>query len=147
MEDGKAEETEAAGEPGSPGKPRLPEENEAHVVGRIVNNLKMKEGSGANGGYKMARFTLAVNISYQDSSRKWVRETDFVPVVAWGKRAEEVGKAGKGTAMRVTGRIKTWQVEGKGYRWELKADKVEILDLRRPTRAESDEAQKELMPS
>jgi single-stranded DNA-binding protein len=145
MEEGK----EPAAEPQEPGRPggRLPELNEARVIGRIVNPAKMKEGAGAHGDYKMARFVLAVNRSYKDSAGKSVRETDFVPVVGWGAIAEAAGKAGKGSALRVEGRIRTWQVEGKQYRWELKADMLEILDLRRPAASEVEDGQKELLPS
>lgn len=145
MEDGKEV---AAGEPRETERPggRLPELNEARVVGRIVNAPKTKEGTGARGEYRMARFVLAVNRAYKDNaSGKWVRETDFIPVVAWGAVAEAAGKAGKGSALRVEGRIKTWQVEGKQYRWELKADLVEVLVLRPQTG--KDAAQGELLPA
>ena len=138
---------EMAGEAGTSGKPRLPEENEARVVGRVVNSPKTKEGAGANGNYQMARFTLAVNRSYKEATGKWVRETDFVPVVAWGALAEAVGKTGKGTALRVEGRIKTWEAEGKKYRWELKANTLEILELRRSPQAEPAQEQGELLAS
>jgi len=143
MEEGKEPAAEMPQEPARPGG-RLPELNEARVIGRIVNPPKMKEGSGAYGDYKMARFVLAVNRSYKDSSGKWVRETDFVPVVAWGTIAETVAQAGKGSAFKIEGRIKTWQAEGKQYRWELKADLLEPLDFRP---AAKEQPQKELMPS
>ncbi len=136
MEEGKETE-EAAGR-----KPPLPEENEARVVGRIVNAPKLKEGTTGKGDpYKMARLTLAVN---RRSGRD--READFVPVVLWDALADAVAKAGKGTALRVSGRIKTYEVEGKGYRWELKAETLEVLELRKPARAGAEEEQKELLP-
>lgn len=144
MVDGKEAAAGEAREPERKGG-RLPELNEARVIGRIVNPPKTKEGSGARGDYKMARFVLALNRAYKDSSGKWVRETDFIPVVAWGAVAEAASKAGKGSALRVEGRIKTWQVEGKQYRWELKADLVEVLDLRPQTG--KDAAQGELLPA
>lgn len=137
MEDGRehqeAEEAEAAGR-----RPAVPEENEARVVGRIVNPAKLKEGTTAKGSpYKMARFTLAVNRTYRDSKGGKGRETDFIPVVVWDALAQAVVKAGKGTALRVSGRIKTYQVEGKGYRWELKCDTLQVLDLKPADRAEA----------
>ena len=138
MEEGK--EGASAGEAGGSGKPRLPEENSARVVGRVVNPPRVKDGTGARGEYKMARFVIAANRSYKDSSGKWVRETDFIPVVCWGALAAAAGKAGKGTALRVEGRIKTWAVEGKQYRWELKADALQILDLKRAGAAAAQKA-------
>lgn len=147
MEEGSETTAAEPQEPGRPGKPSLPELNEACVVGRMINNPKMREGAGAQGDYKMARFMLGVNRTYKDSSGKRLQETAFVPVVVWRALAEAVSKAGKGTALRIGGRIKTWQVEGKNYRWELQGNTLEVLDLRAPVRVEPEEAQKELLPS
>lgn len=137
------EEREPDAEPqaqGRPGKPAVPEENEARVVGRLVNPPKLREGTTAKGSpYKMARLMLAVNRTY-----KGIRETDFIPVVLWDALAEAVGRAGKGTALRVEGRIKTHQVEGKEYRWELRGEILQVLDLRPPAGPGSeDEPQKD----
>lgn len=148
MEEGSETEVAPSESPGRPGNRRLPEENEARVVGRMVNPAKVKEGTTAKGSpYKLARLMLAVNRSYKDSSDNWVREADFIPVVLWDALAEQVSKAGKGTAMRVTGRIKTYEAEGKQYRWELKADTLEVLDWRRPAQAAPEAPQKELLPN
>lgn len=148
MEDGSETEAAPAEAPNGPGSRRLPELNEARVVGRMVNPAKLKEGTTAKGSpYKLARLMLAVNRSYQDSGKNWVRETDFIPVVAWDAMADAVAKVGKGSALRVEGRIKTHQAEGQQYRWELKADMLEILDPRRPERAPVEAKQKELVPS
>ncbi len=140
MEDGREQQEAEEAEAGRPGKPAVPEENEARVVGRIVNPAKLKEGTTAKGSpYKMARFTLAANRTFKDSSGSRGRETDFIPVVVWGALAEAVVKAGKGSALRVEGRIKTYQVEGKGYRWELKCDTLQVLDLRPAARPEPED--------
>ena len=145
MEQGKV--TAETEEPGRPGKPPLPEENEARVVGRVVNAPRLRTGTGEGGDFTLARLMLAVNRTYRDSSHKQVRETAFIPVVAWGDRAKECGAVGKGTALRVVGRIKTWEAEGTKYRWELQATKVDILDLRRPAADAAEEPQEELLPS
>lgn len=148
MEEGSETDAAPAEAPSGPGSRRLPELNEARVVGRMVNPAKLKEGKTAKGSpYKLVRLMLAVNRSYKDSANNWVRETDFIPVVAWDALADQASKAGKGTAMRVTGRIKTYEVEGKQYRWELKAEELEVLDWRRPAQAAPEPAQKELLPS
>ncbi len=147
MEEG----SETGSEPldaGSHAGRRLPEENEVRVVGRMVNPAKFKEGTTAKGSpYKLARLVLAVNRGYKDSGNNWVKETDFIPVVLWDALADQVSKAGKGTGMRVTGRIKTHEVEGKQYRWELKAETLDVLDWRKPSQAAPQPAQKELLPS
>lgn len=146
MEEGSETEAAPSESPGGPGSRRLPEENEARVVGRMVNPAKLKEGTTAKGSpYKLARLMLAVNRSYKDSSNNWVRETDFVPVVLWDALADQASKAGKGSGLRVTGRIKTYEVEGKQYRWELKGDSLEVLDWRKP--AQTGAEQKELLPT
>lgn len=124
--DERSEQHEEPQAPGRPGKPAIPEENEACVVGRIVNPPKLREGKSEKGSpYKMARFMVAVNRTY-----KGARETDFIPVVVWDALAEAVRNAGKGTALRVSGRIKTYEVEGKKYRWELSGVTLQVLDLR-----------------
>lgn len=128
MDDGN-EQDRAPQAPGRPGKPAIPEENEACVVGRMVNPPKLREGKTEKGSpYKMARFMVAVNRTYKGN-----RETDFIPVVVWEGLAEAVRNAGKGTALRVSGRIKTYEVEGKQYRWELSGVALQVLDLRAPT--------------
>lgn len=125
MDDGN-EQDRAPQAPGRPGKPAIPEENEACVVGRMVNPPKLREGKTEKGSpYKMARFMVAVNRTYKGN-----RETDFIPVVVWEGLAEAVRNAGKGTALRVSGRIKTYEVEGKQYRWELSGVVLQVLDLR-----------------
>ncbi|MBI4060987.1 MAG: single-stranded DNA-binding protein [Elusimicrobia bacterium] len=125
MDDGN-EQDRAPQAPGRPGKPAIPQENEACVVGRMVNPPKFREGKSEKGSpWKMARFMVAVNRTY-----KGREETDFIPVVVWEGLAEAVRNAGKGTALRVSGRIKTYEVEGKQYRWELSGEVLQVLDLR-----------------
>lgn len=131
MDDGN-EQDRAPQAPGRPGKPAIPEENEACVVGRMVNPPKFREGKSEKGSpWKMARFMVAVNRTY-----KGREETDFIPVVVWEGLAEAVRNAGKGTALRVSGRIKTYEVEGKQYRWELSGEVLQVLDLRPLAQAE-----------
>ena len=124
-----------------PGRGRRPEENEARVVGRLVNTPKVTEVQGPGGPVKLARFTLAVNRSYRDSAGRPCRETSFIPVVAWRSLAETAGEMGKGSALRIGGRIKTWEVEGKKYRWEIQANTLEALDARTLGRGENEPAQ------
>ena len=49
-------------------------------------------------------------------------------IAEFERKETAVGKAGKGTALRVEGRIKTHEVEGKQYRWELKGEVLEVLE-------------------
>ena len=130
MEQAQEMETTPSEAPGQPGKPRLPEVNEAEVVGRIVNIPKLRTVGEPGEEVKMARFTLAVNRSFRDSSGKRQVETAFVPIVAWRDRAEQFANVGKGSALRVAGRIKTWDMEGKSYRWEIQAETVQVIERR-----------------
>ncbi len=143
MDEGRKRDAEGDEGTAKTGKSPIQEENEARVVGRIVNPPKVREGTTTKGApYKMARFTMAVNRTYKGN-----RETDFIPVVLWDALAEAVGKAGKGTALRVEGRIKTHEVEGKQYRWELKGEVLEVLDLRPAAQSGAEARQEELLAS
>ena len=125
MEKGK----EGAAQPPDEGRlTALPEINEVVLVGRLLNAPKMRL---VNGEHKMARFMLAVDRSYHNGAGQRVRSTAYVPVVAWRAVAQQAEALGKGDAVRVEGRLRTWQSdEGQKYRWEVEADLLEVLRQR-----------------
>ena len=146
MENEGATQTVPSELPGQPGKPKLPEVNEADVLGRISNNPKVLMVGQPGRQAIMARFTLAVNRSFARSGGKPRVETAYVPVVAWHSLAKQCATAGKGSALRVTGRLKTWELEGRKFRWEIEADGVQILE-RRGVAPGLPSAQEELLPN
>ena len=103
----------------------LPEVNDVVIVGRLLNAPKTRL---VNGEHKMARFMLAVTRTYHNGAGQRVRNTAYVPVVAWRAVAEQAEPLGKGDAVRAEGRLRTWQsTEGQKYRWEVEVDLLEVL--------------------
>ena len=103
--------------------------NRAVLIGRLAQAVEFKYTSS---GTPVARFNLAVNRNFKDKNGE--KGTDFIPVVVWGKSAENCKKyLEKGRQVAVSGRIQTrsYEVEGqKRYVTEIVADEVEFLGSR-----------------
>lgn len=68
------------------------------------NATKESEIRFTQSGKAVASFTLAINREYKkDGETKQL--TDFIPVVAWGKLAEDCEDIKKGTYLSVQGRL------------------------------------------
>ena len=103
----------------------VPEVNKVLIVGRLVSAPTTKL---VNDQHKMARFMLAVTRTYRNGAGEPARSTAYVPVAAWRALAQQAETFGKGDAVRVEGRLRTWQSpEGQKYRWELEADYLDVL--------------------
>lgn len=78
-------------------------------------------------GKAVANSDIAINDSYGDKDN-----TTFLPVVMWGKTAENVANhSGKGRLIAIEGRIqvRSWESEnGKRYVTEIVAESVRFLD-------------------
>ena len=80
-----------------------------------------------------ARFSVAVNRIWNDSSGKQQTETDWFEIMAWGSLAETcLAHLTKGRLVYVTGRpqIRQWEDEDgrRRERLQLRADQVIFLD-------------------
>lgn len=98
------------------------------LEGRLTKDPEVRYT--ANNQTPVAKFTLAVNRMYKQEGQP---EADFIPIVVWGKTAENCGKyIGKGRLVSVVGRIQTrsWDdQEGKRhYATEVVANEVHFLD-------------------
>ena len=76
-------------------------------------------------------FTLAVDRPFLN--REGVRESDFIPVVLWGKTAELVGNScAKGHRLCVEGRmqVRSYEDKNKNRVWvtEVIGDRIEFLE-------------------
>ena len=93
--------------------------NKAILMGRLT---KAPETTVTTSGTNVSRFTLAVNRRFNRN------ETDFIPVVAFGKTAEFCSKYfDKGTMAIVIGSIQVRSFETDGqrrYATEIIADEV-----------------------
>jgi len=75
-----------------------------------------------------ARFTLAVD-GFRNAQAE--KQVDFIPVVAWGKQAELVGKyANKGKQIAVCGRLNAYSYDKDGqkqYTMDVVAESIDLL--------------------
>lgn len=96
--------------------------NKVILMGRITHDLEIRQ---TQSGTAVLRFMVAVD-RYSKSEEK---QTDFITCVAWGQRAEFIGKYfGKGRMIALEGNIKTGSYEDKNgtkhYTTDINVDNV-----------------------
>lgn len=114
--------------------------NKVVLIGRLTKDpeLRFTPGNGA----AVTTVTIAID---RYNSKTGEREADFVPVVVWGKQAENLANyMTKGKRIAVSGRIQTRSYEGKDgkrvYVTEVVADQfggIQFLDS--PNKVNQDE--------
>lgn len=102
--------------------------NRVVLVGRLTKDPELKYTPS---GVAMARFTLAVNRTFKDSSGE--QQADFINIVVWRKQAENTANfLKKGSLAGVEGRIQTGSYEGQDgkrvYTTDVVADSVQFLE-------------------
>lgn len=102
--------------------------NRVALVGRLTKDPEVRYAP--DNQTAIAKFTIAVDRTFK---REGQPSADFIPVVVFGKSAENCGKyIKKGRMVAVSGRIQTrsWDnQEGKRqYATEVIADEVDFLD-------------------
>jgi single-strand DNA-binding protein len=102
--------------------------NKVVLVGRLTKDPELKFTPG--NGTAVATCTLAVDRRF--SSKEGQKEADFIPIVIWGKPAENTANyMSKGSLMGVSGRIQTRSYDAKDgtkrYVTEVVADEVQFL--------------------
>lgn len=102
--------------------------NKVILMGRLTKDPEVKY---TQTGKVVTQFTLAVDRPFKDADGN--KETDFIPVVVWGKAAELVGNScQKGHRLIVEGRIQIRNYEAKDgtKRWvtEIIANGVEFIE-------------------
>ncbi len=79
--------------------------NHVQLIGNVGQEPTI---TNLESGKKVARFSLATNVSYKDSKGEKQTDTDWHTVVAWGKTAEIVENyVGKGKEVGIVGKLKT----------------------------------------
>ena len=101
--------------------------NIAVISGRTTSDIDLKYTPS---GKAVGTVTVAVDRDYQKDGKK---ETDFIPVVIWGKTAEFAAThIAKGNRMEVSGRIQVRNYDAKDgtkrYVTEIIAEKVKPID-------------------
>ncbi|KYH35862.1 single-stranded DNA-binding protein A [Clostridium tepidiprofundi DSM 19306] len=102
--------------------------NKVVLIGRLTKDpdLRFIPGSGT----AVTTFTIAVDRRFKKEGQP---EADFIPVVVWGKIAENTANyMSKGRLIGISGRIQTRSYEAKDgtrrYVTEVVADEVQFLD-------------------
>lgn len=98
--------------------------NKAIIMGRITHDLEVRQ---TQNGTAMLRFNVAVDRGYSKQGEE--RKADFISCVAWGQRAEFIGKYfGKGRMIALVGSLRTGSYEDKNgtkhYTTDLFAEDV-----------------------
>lgn len=101
--------------------------NRAILFGRLTKDVDLRT---TQSGKSVAMLTLAID---RPATKDGNKETDFIPVVLWGKTAEAVARyVHKGQRLLVEGRIQVRSYDGKDgqkrYATEVIADKAEFID-------------------
>lgn len=100
--------------------------NKVCLVGRITRDPQI---TNTNTGKTRARVHLAIDGVRNTQGE---RQTDFIPLSAWDKTAELLGKyTRKGSRIGVVGRLRTWKHEDGDktrYEMEVVAESVEFLN-------------------
>lgn len=104
--------------------------NRVVLLGRIT---KDPEATYTDTGKIYVKMNVAVDRPY--SNADGTRETDFIPVVAWGKLAENISRHfAKGHRILVTGRMKAGSYEKDGvrhYTFEVVADDFQFIETKK----------------
>lgn len=109
--------------------------NKVILIGRLTKDPDLKFTPG--NGTAVATLTLAVDRRFAKEGSK-EKETDFIPIVIWGKQAESTANyMKKGRSMGVSGRIQTRNYEAndgtRRYITEVVAEEVQFLDSNKST--------------
>lgn len=99
--------------------------NKVCIIGRLARDPRLTQ---TNNQKACAHFTLAVD---GFANPKGERQADFIPVTAWDKLAEIVGKyCTKGKQISIVGRLRTWKRDVNGetrYEMEVVAEQMDLL--------------------
>ena len=101
--------------------------NNVTLIGRLTRDVETRVGAN---DLTIARFTVAINRMPGRNGED--RGADFIPVVVFGKQAENCERfLRKGSQVGVQGRIQTGSYENKDgnkvYTTDVIADRVEFL--------------------
>lgn len=85
--------------------------NKVQLIGHVGNDPELKEFQS---GQRMLRLNLATNERFKTAEGNWKEDTQWHPVVAWGKQAERLAATvRKGSGLVVEGRLTHRTYENK----------------------------------
>ena len=112
--------------------------NRVTLIGRLTKDVELRYTTT---GKAVTNFTLAVDRRFKSQSEQ--QEADFLPIVVWGKTAENCDRyIRKGSKVCVSGRLQIRNYKDKDgnnrYATEIVADEVVFLDNKQSKNEESD---------
>lgn len=85
--------------------------NKVQLIGNLGNDPELKNLAN---GQAMLRLRLATNERYKGADGEWKDNTQWHPIVVWGKQAEKMaGVVRKGTGLVIEGRLVQRSYESK----------------------------------
>ena len=120
--------------------------NKTTLIGRPTKDPELKFTPGT--GTAVTTFTLAVDRRFSKDKEK---ETDFIPIVVWGKQAEATANhSAKGKLIGIAGRIQTRSYDAKDgtkrYVTEVVAEEVQFLEWASKPGQAHDDNNEEMTP-
>jgi len=120
--------------------------NKVILIGRLTKDPELRYTPGS--GVAVATFTLAVSRPFLN--QKGERDTDFIPIVAWRRLAEQcASNLKKGRLIGVSGRlqVRSFETQNGTKRWvtEVVAEEIQFLD--KPKIQDSQERDQEALPT
>jgi single-strand DNA-binding protein len=119
--------------------------NKVSLIGRLGQEPIMQT---VGNNYQLVKFSIATNENYKDKTGKWVDNTQWHNVVAWGKSAERIAKlATKGQEVMLEGRLVNRSYEKDGEK--RYATDIEMTDflLLSPSNGEKVETTEDVKPA
>jgi single-strand DNA-binding protein len=114
--------------------------NKVSLIGRLGQEPTMQT---VGDNRQLVKFSLATNENYKDKTGKWVENTQWHNVVAWGKSAERISKiAVKGQEIMLEGRIVNHSYEKDGekrYSTDIEMTDFLLLSPKNIEKAETTE--------
>lgn len=103
--------------------------NKAMIIGNLTRDVELRY---TDGGTAVAKFGVATNRSWANSSGEKQEQVDFHNVVVWGKLGEIAGNLlQKGSKVYIAGRMQTRKYKTKDgydrYAFEIVADEMILL--------------------
>ncbi len=103
--------------------------NKVQLIGNLGNDPELKNLSN---GQAMLRLRLATNERYKGADGEWKDNTQWHPIVVWGKQAEKMATlVRKGTGLVVEGRLVQRSYESKDgerrYSTEVVLNEFQLL--------------------
>ena len=106
--------------------------NKVQLIGNLGKDPELKN---VGNGQAMLRLSLATNERYKGADGEWKENTQWHPVVVWGKQAEALaGLVRKGTGLVIEGRLVQRSYESKEgekrYSTEVVLNEFQLLGKR-----------------